>query len=152
MARLAGAAAVCVASLGGTACGGQTRSAAAFCGVVDQYSAEFKALGDEIQTRNNANDPLSALAIAFGSLGEVEKFVGDLAHVAPDPVRSDVEIVNGDVQYGIDNAGSAVTGLGGALNVLFRTLAHENSYRRIDDYAAANCGKTIFAPRGSAAG
>jgi hypothetical protein len=148
MRRLPAAATVVVAAfaLGVTACGAAPRSASTFCAVVQKYSDRFRSLGQQMNQQNAAGNPFGTLLIAFGSLGEVERFFGDLEKASPDEIQGDVAVAHDDVKYAADHLGTSATSLGGFFDMVGRSLAHQGSYRRIDAYAAANCQATVFTP------
>jgi hypothetical protein len=147
MSRPAALAAVAATlAFGVTGCGAKQRSASTFCSVVRKYSDRFQSLGRQMNEQNAAGNPFGTLLIAFGSLGEVERFLGDLENASPDEIEGDVAVAHDDMRYAVDHIGSSATSLGGFFDVVGRSLVHQNSYRRVDAYAASNCRTPLFAP------
>lgn len=137
------------ASLTGCGGGAPERSAAAFCQTMrsekerilaqlEETSAAGAASGDEFLAA------LSGLGASIQALGELRTYFQKLAKVAPEDIRTEIEIVAESYDQQVDDAGDGVTKpLETAVGALFEGLATSGQVSAVDEYARANCGEGI---------
>ena len=135
-------------ALSASGCGGSGRSTARFCSQLQQGTADFKTQAGQVDALTQKN-ALEGLIAAFGGLGDFGQFLDRLDKVAPSQISSDMDVVDQDFRNQLDKsgsaAGSALTGSFGEMaGLIFSSLTHVNSYRRVDEFAAQNCGLSIF--------
>jgi hypothetical protein len=131
-------------------CGGSTRSTASFCSTLKQGTAQLKAAAQQSESLSQ-KDALLALISAFGNLGDFSQFLDRLDRTAPSEIADDMNVVDNDFHNVLNTsgqaAGEALTGnFGGMAQLALNAMLHANSYRRIDQFAQANCGMTLFGP------
>src|SRR5581483_5166185 len=101
------------------------------------------------QSRKARATPSSDLWPRSEASGTSKELLDRLNKVAPPPIEGDMNTVDGDFHIAISDSGSAAAGLllgdpTGLAKILFDELIHVNSYRHVDQFAAANCGTRIF--------
>ena len=136
-----------------SSCGGSGRSAEAFCSQVHEGTDQLRAAAKRTEAISRKNALLGLIA-AFGGYGDFEQFLDRLNKVAPSEIEADMKVIATDFHEAIDTSGKAAGDLltgsaGGIIQLVFKQLAHQNSYHRVDAYAAAHCGTAIFAPPSS---
>jgi hypothetical protein len=134
-------------------CGGTGRSSQAFCSTLNDGTAQLRAAAQQSMSIGKRS-ALLGLITAFGNIGNFEQFLDRLNKTAPSPIESDMNVVDQDFHDSIENSGKAAGELlngnpVGLAEIVFKQLVHANSYRRVDEFAAANCGTSIFAPHSS---
>lgn len=140
-----------VAVVGG--CGGSSRSTKAFCSTLNEGTAQLRTAAQQTEAQSKRS-ALLGLISAFANIGDFERFLDRLNKEAPSPIKDDMNVVDQDFRDSIDSSGKAAGELftgnpAGIAEILFKELVHANSYRRVDEFAAANCGTSIFGPTGS---
>ncbi len=147
---IAGVAVAAAAASLASGCGGGGRSTGAFCSELHKGTDQLResAKRTEAISRQNA---LLGLIAAFGGYGDFEQFLDRLNKVAPSEIEADMKVIDDDFHEAIDTSGKAAGDLltgnpAGIVQLVFKQLAHQNSYTRVDAYASAHCGTAIFAP------
>ena len=142
--------AVVVATLAAMAagCGGSSRSTTAFCSTLSQGTAQLRSAAQQAEAESKQS-ALLGLISAFGNIGDFEQFLDRLNKTAPSQIEPDMNVVDQDFHDSINSSGKAAGELltgnpAGIAELLFKELVHANSYRRVDAFAAANCGTSIF--------
>jgi hypothetical protein len=134
--------------LGVTGCGGDRRSTARFCSTLNTGTDELRTAAQQTASVTKQN-PLLGLIAAFGNIGDFAQFLDRLDKTAPPEIRDDMDVVDTDFHASLDSsgqaAGEALTGNpAGIAQLVFKELLHANAYKRVDQFAAANCGLAIF--------
>jgi hypothetical protein len=147
-ASLAAVAAATVVLLSG--CGGSGRSTQAFCSTLNQGTSELRAAAQQA-TAESKRSAILGLIQAFGNIGDFEQFLDRLNKAAPSQIEGDMNVVDQDFHDSISSSPKAAAELvtgnpAGLAELLFKEVLHVNSYRRVDQFAAANCGTAIFGP------
>lgn len=109
----------------------------AFCNEVDEIAAESAAQASEFAEMPE-EDTLGGLIFLFQALGDVQVYVDRMLEVAPDEIRSDMEVVAESIQpvASTDPIEIALA--------LFEAYSHQNSFERVDAYSAEHCGVSLF--------
>ncbi len=126
-----------------SACSG-SRSVEAFCDRLHEGERAVKAVAADAGAQD---EPLLGLALLLGALGEYQGMVDDLADVAPSEIRSDMERARDSFRRQTELTSGArglealaFAAVGGFIDGLSNRTAFEN----VDEFAAANCGMTVF--------
>jgi hypothetical protein len=128
-------------------CGGQTRSAAAFCSTLhsekQRILAEFNA-----SSHPNSSDQLVQVLSGFGAslqaLGELRTYFHKLSDVAPDEIKDDAQIVANDWDQQVSSAANnAAHPLSGILSALVSGATSSGQLNTLNQYALAHCHESI---------
>ncbi len=111
----------------------------AFCAKVDEIEAELRAQAASFDDVPE-DDPFSGLLLLLTTLGDLGVYMNELADVAPDEIRADMEVVAESFQQ------EATTDPMEILAGIVTNLSHANSFTRVDAYANEHCGVTLFGP------
>jgi|SRR5579859_1135519 len=130
-----------------SACGSSARSTKAFCSTLQQGAQHFKQQAGEIDQLTKRSAILGLVA-AFANVGDYAQFLDKLNRVAPSEIQDDMNTVDQDFHDSINTSGSAAAGLitgnpAGFAELLFKALVHANSYKRVDEFASAQCGLSL---------
>jgi len=109
----------------------------AFCNEVDEIVAESAAQAAEF-AEIPEDDALGGLIFLFQALGDVQVYVDRMVEVAPEEIRSDMEVVAESIQ-----PVTSTDPLEIAL-ALIEAYSHQNSFERVDAYTAEHCGVSLF--------
>lgn len=136
-----------------TSCTGQDDDPEAFC---DQLEESETRLQEVARDASAAGSDLAQLVIGLGSIGEYGQMLDDLVDVAPPEIESDMTRARDTFvsqSEGFLGDGSASGIAVAAISGLFGALANQTAFDNVDDFARANCGRTVFAfePSGVAA-
>lgn len=138
-----------VALLAGlTGCGGQERSPEAFCEVMDKHRERYEESAGQAMDLVERGDGLGLLGGAaqmVSALGDLQLMWDELAEVAPEEIRADIEVVRDNNKAQLENAKKAVEDpLGALVGGLAGGLFNSGSYTRVNDYAGEHCGSRPF--------
>ena len=120
------------------------RSAAEFCSVMDKHKQRY--LANMENATSNVGNENSAIAVITG-LGQTASALGDLtimwdelAAVAPQDIRADVDKIAKSYSAQMDSAGDAMSNpLGSLASGLTSGLTTSGSYQRVDQFVGDNC-------------
>jgi hypothetical protein len=122
---------------------GSERSAKAYCDTMQQHKDRYlqAMAGAQKQVeKGDAAGVVGGLAETVSALGDIQRMWDDLAQVAPDEIRPDVESVRDTSAKQLDNAEQSVKDPVGALgSALVNALVNSGPIRRVDAYTRANC-------------
>lgn len=107
---------------------GQERSAEAFCQTMEEHKQAY------LSQMEGAGASLEGIVSAAGAIGDLKIMWQDLAKVAPEEIRSDVESVSEAWQEQEDNATD-----GNWSGVLATALLNGGSMVRVDTYVRETC-------------
>lgn len=128
---------------------GPIRSAAAFCGTLKSEKTRVTAqLNDTVSAGQASGDDLVAVLSTFGgslqALGELRTYFAKLSAVAPNEIRTEVEIVAKSYDAQLDAASKAVSDpLGSLSSGLFSAMTTSGQMNSVDSYARTHCGEGI---------
>lgn len=122
---------------------GTDRSAKAFCDTMQKHKDRYlQAMGDatkQVQKGDTAG-VVGGLAETVSALGDIQRMWEDLANVAPDEIRPDVESVRDTSAKQLDNAEQSIKDPVGAMgSALVNALINSGPIRRVDAYTRQNC-------------
>lgn len=138
--RLAAGALTAIVLVSG--CSGGGRSAAAFCDELDTGMEELRASANDAAQQEN---PMVGLLGLVGTLGDLQRLLERLADVAPEEIQQDAEVVRDVMARQADTAGDAVSDpLGALASSLGDSLLNQGSFRRLDEFARAECGQPVL--------
>lgn len=124
-----------------TACGGD-RTPEAFCSTMethkDRYLQATDAALGEVQ-RGDGAGLLAGSAQMVTALGDLQVMWKDLAEVAPDDIRSDVEVIRDATEEQLEAAGSGGDTLSMLSSGLLSGLTNAGSYQRVDAFVREHC-------------
>lgn len=124
------------------------RSPAAFCRVMEQHRERYEAAAGDAMTlvvQGDLDGILAGGAQMVMALGDLQVMWDDLADVAPEEIRTDVERVRDHNQEQLDAAAEALNDpLKALVGSLTSGLASSGSYDRLNDYAGEHCGSRPF--------
>jgi hypothetical protein len=135
-----GLAPIAAAALLLAGCGGQTRSAAAYC---SYFYGEGSTLRNRyIQADQNfKRDPLQTIATLLASPGDLASFFHQLSLRAPEDIAPDVERMSDAFQKEADTEGDALSDPLGALGSgLINGLTTLPAEERVNAFTEQNCG------------
>jgi len=122
---------------------GTERSAKAYCDVMQKHKERYlQAMADATSQvkKGDAAGVVGGLAETVSALGDIQRMWDELAQVAPDEIRPDVESVRDTSAKQLDNAEQSVKDPVGALgSALVNALVNSGPIRRVDAYTRANC-------------
>lgn len=121
---------------------GDGRSPEAFCSTMETHRERYleatdAALG-EVQ-RGDGAGLLAGSAQMVVALGDLQVMWKDLADVAPDDIRSDVEVIRDATEKQLEAAGSGGDALSALTSGLMSGLTNAGSYQRVDSYVREHC-------------
>jgi len=131
-----------------SACGGTTRSVAAFCQTYHQqksaYLTKYGGLASQVSSESKT-DPLAAvvggIAGSFSAFGDIKVMFDRLDQVAPSDVEPDVDAVYKSLQQEESSlAAEASNPLGALFSGVITALTTSGSWQRVSNYISANCG------------
>lgn len=139
---------VTVGSLVGAAgCGGQERSASAYCKTYKDGFEKIKKQYPDVDqyTHNRGENPLAMLLSATAAYGDIVALMGDMAKSAPDGVQTDVQRVHDTLQKQLDTVGDAATNPWGTIaSQLVAGITTSGAMSRMSTYTRENCGGVLF--------
>jgi len=105
---------------------------------IDQGSAAAEAQSDELASG------MMSLGVTLQALGELRTYFHELADVAPDEVRTEVEIIRDEVDKQFDTAGDAASNpLGSLAEAVVSGFAMSGQMETVNNFAKDNCGEGI---------
>lgn len=119
---------------------------------VDAYCSTFYGEGQEFRQRligaEASGEPVGMIVQLLAVPRDLAVFFGELAEVAPEDIRSEVETVrdlydaqaDGLGEDAADLFGGPASALGGIAGDLMSGLAAAPALQRIDEWTTANCG------------
>lgn len=123
---------------------GSSRSVEAYCATMDMYKQRYVSAMSEANgnvAQGDVGGVLGGLAQAVSALADLQKMWDELADVAPDDIRPDVEAVRDSwkeqMDRAKDSAGDPKAALGGAL---LSSLMASGSWNRVGAYTQEHCG------------
>jgi hypothetical protein len=123
-----------------TACGGTSRSVAAYCSYFYGRGGQLRHRWLE-SSQSGSSDPIAALAGTFAAIPEAASFLHGLAQRAPDDIAPDVETLAQALDRITGQAGSGAADPVGALaSGLATGLATTGAEQRVNEYTIRNCG------------
>lgn len=132
-------AAVTVISTVLAACGGNERSAEAYCKAFYETAAPIRETYIDAN-ENLERDPLGGLTTLLGAPGDLVVIFDSMADHAPDEIRSDTEAARDALKEEQDSLGDALSDPLGALGSGLATgLTTSGSFSRIDSYLNEHC-------------
>lgn len=124
-----------------SACGGPTRSVAAYCSF-------FYGRGSQLQQRwmhvgNGASqNPIGALGSVFAAVPEAASFLHELSQRAPEEIAPDVETLATALHQFSEQAGSAGNDpLGALAGGLIDGIETGGAEQRVNEYTEHHCGE-----------
>lgn len=121
---------------------GDARTPEAFCSTMethqDRYLEATNAALGEVQ-RGDGAGLLAGSAQMVSALGDLQVMWKDLAEVAPDDVRSDVEIIRDATAQQLEAAQAGGDALSMLSSGLLSGLTNAGSYQRVDAYVREHC-------------
>ena len=131
--------------LGG--CGGQTRSAAAFCSTLHSEKRRILA---EFNASSHSGSPdqlvqaVSGLGASLQALGELRTYFHKLSDVAPDEIKDDAEIVAKDWDQQVaDAANEAAHPLSALAGALINGATTSGQLNTLNQFALTHCHESI---------
>jgi hypothetical protein len=125
----------CSAAL--VACGGPTRSVAAYCTYLYGQGGQLRSRWK----RSASQDPLSALGSVFSAPGELAGFFHDLSERAPGDIAPDVQTLGAAFKRISEQEGAAASDpLGALASGLAEGLASTAAEQRFNEYSLRHCG------------
>jgi len=122
-----------------TGCIAEGRSVHAYCETYHEGISRIKS-SDPSRVDATGQDALAAALSATSDLGDAVALVGDLADVAPEAIRTDVQRVHDALQKEIDSAGSLLSNpLGAALDDMMTIATTSGAVERVERFTARNC-------------
>lgn len=122
---------------------GTERSPAAFCGVMDKHKERYlAAMADSTQSLESGTTggALAGIGGGLAAISDLQTMWKELAEVAPEQIRVDVELIRDENQKQLDSAGDSLDNplgaLGSAMMSGFKTLG---AYQRVDEFTRAHC-------------
>lgn len=109
----------------------------AFCAKIDEIWVEAQQQADQA-AQIPEDDTFGQLVFLLGAIGDIQVYMDELVDVAPDEIRSDMEQIAESMQP-VTSTDPAEIALQLAL-----AMTHVNSFTRVDQYASAHCGRTLF--------
>lgn len=128
---------------------GDGRSVTAFC---DTLRSEKERIVTQLNTTVAAGEAsgddlvaaFSNLGASITALGELRTYFNRLAAVAPDEIRTEVDIIAGQYDQMVDGAGDHVTDPFAALgSALFGGLTIAGQISTVDRYARQHCNEGL---------
>lgn len=122
------------------------RSAEAFCGTLEEHKARYTeamAGAGELVEQGGVEGVVGGLAQSVAAIGDLRTMWSELADVAPEEIRPDVETLRDayaeQVEAAPGNASDPLSALGSAV---MTGLLTSGSTQRVDKYIAANCSSS----------
>lgn len=141
--RMKKTAVVLVLAVAMSACG-SGRSPEAFCGAMDNHKERYLAAMEsatESLGSGSADGAIAGLAGGLAAISDLQAMWNELADVAPEEIRTDVELIRDENQKQLDSAGENLDNPLGALgSALMGGLKTAGAYQRVDEFTRANCG------------
>jgi len=140
------ATASCVALASVLTCCSSGRSTAEFCDRLHEGKQEIIAhLNDGgVDDQTGETDPLLAMFAMGNSIVELRDFTHDLAKVAPDEIKDDMQALADFADQVFEQAGGAIDDpLGAGFNTFMGAVNIQGNLRAVDTFAEANCGEGI---------
>lgn len=126
-----------------SACG-SGRSVEAYCSVLEEHKTQYLERFDEANEQladETLEGFVSGLAGGMGAIGDLQQMWEELAEVAPEEIRADVETVRDNYADQLDLAEESATDPLAALgSALMGGLLSSGSWSRVDEWTAENCG------------
>lgn len=140
--------AVLVASLVG-ACA-EDRSVEAFCETFDLHKERYLSAGNEAARQAEGGNVIGGAAGIISALGDLQIMWDELADVAPEDIRADVEAIRDANQEQMDSLSDTVDNpLGAIASGIVGGLLSSGSYSRVDAYIRDNCDAAPQAAQGT---
>jgi hypothetical protein len=137
--RVGAVAAVCSCAALLTACGGDERSAAAYCRAFYSKAAPIRQ-GYVDANRTAKTDPLGAALKLFSAPGDFESIFDGMVDHAPDEIKSDTVVVRDNLKKAQETMGKAFSDPLGALGESIGSgLSSAGAYQRVDAYLNEHC-------------
>lgn len=105
----------------------------------DRYLQATDAALGEVQRGDGAGLLLAGSAQMVTALGDLQVMWKDLAEVAPDDIRSDVEVIRDATEEQLEAAGSGGDTLSMLSSGLLSGLTNAGSYQRVDAFVREHC-------------
>jgi hypothetical protein len=122
---------------------GTERSAKAYCDTMQKHKDRYlSAMADATKQveKGDAAGVVGGLAGTVSALGDIQRMWEDLAKVAPEEIRPDVESVRDNSAKQLDKAEQSIKDPAGALaSALVNALVNSGPIRRVDAYTRQNC-------------
>lgn len=122
---------------------GAERSPAAFCGVMDKHKERYLVAMDastQSLESGTAGGALAGLGEGLAAISDLQAMWKELADVAPDEIRVDVEVIRDENQKQLDAAGgnldNPLGAIGSAVMSGFKTFG---AYQRVDEFTRTHC-------------
>lgn len=122
---------------------GSERSPEAFCGTMDKHKERYLAAMDsatESLESGTAGGALAGLGGGLAAISDLQAMWEELADVAPEDIRVDVELIRDENQKQLDAAGenldNPLGALGSAMMSGFKTYG---AYQRVDEFTGTHC-------------
>jgi hypothetical protein len=122
-----------------TGCSGQDRSTEAYCQVVDDSIASMKS-----NLQKNSEPGAGRLLAALANYSEINRMMQLLKAVAPDEIKTDVEISAASFEEATKSAGDIGNPVGALGGILSNGLLSSASDQRVDAFTRTNCGIGLF--------
>jgi hypothetical protein len=136
---LAAGATLCSCAAALTACGGEERSAEAYCRAFYSKAAPIRQ-GYVDANKTAKTDPLGAALKLFAAPGDFESIFDGMVDHAPDEIKSDTVVVRDNLKKAQDSMGKAFSDpLGAFGDSLGSGLSSAGAYQRVDAYLNAHC-------------
>lgn len=143
------AAASCVAlALLLASCSSSERSKDAFCDRLHEGKQEIVAHMNETagtgSQSGEADDPFMSLLAIGGGVVELRDFTHDLAEVAPNEIKDDMQALADYADQVFQQVGKSIDDpLGAGLNTAMGAISIQRNLRAVDAFAEENCGEGI---------
>lgn len=122
---------------------GSVRSPEAFCGALDQHGERFQAgMGSAAQSLESgkAGEAIAGIGGGLAAIADLQSMWEELADVAPEEIRVDVELIRDENQKQLDSVGESVDHPRGVIDSgIIGGFKTNGAFERVDEFTRAHC-------------